>query len=270
MDEINNMEALDDTNVQELPGGEQNADEQAEDASQANAGQEAGGSSENQQDAENKAFLPIRYNHEDVTLTRDEAVKFAQLGKLYSDSGLDIGTVKPIYSKLDYVAALKGTTPEALVDNMIAEDERMFRQGLVEKFGEDSEELEILVQAHRDTQKQKYDEILKTRTETAENAAKEQQESLNSRLANEFLELQAEFPEIADFESVPKEVKEMAVKGNKDLLSAYLIHKNREDKKIATAKASDEAAKKSTTGSGASSEKLDDGVISALLSGIWN
>ncbi len=257
MDETNNMENLNDTNEQEVPGAEQKADEQSEGTNQAEGEQNAVEGSGNEQNAKDSAFLPIRYNHEDMTLSREEAVKFAQLGKLYSESGLDIGTVKPIYSKLDYIAALKGVTPEALVDGMIADDEAQFRQGLVEKFGEDTEELEILLQAHRDTQKQKYQKILETRTETEQNAAKEKQESLNSRLANEFLELQAEFPEIANFASVPPAVKEMAAKGM-DLMSAYLRFKHSEDKKVTAAKQTAESAQKASTGSGSSA--ADEGI----------
>ncbi len=266
MEEINNMESLTDTTPEAAPQGEpetQNPTENEGTPQPENPVAEGEEGSEQIPNAENEPFLPIQYNHESVELSKDEAVKLAQMGMKYQKS------VEPLYNKLDYIAALQGTTPEALVDEMISRDETQYRQGLVEKFGEDGDEIEILLQAYRESQKQKYEKVLNDRAEAEKNAATQQKESLESRLANEFAELKAEFPEIADFASVPPAVKEMAAKGM-DLMSAYLRYKYSEDKKVTAAKQAAESASKASTGSGASSEKQDDGTVSAMLKGIWS
>ncbi len=267
MDEVNNMEALKDTNEQGNQSAEQAEIEQPEGATQPEGEQNDGQGSENSEATEDAAFLPIRYNHEDMNLTRSEAVKYAQMGKLLSDSGLDISAVKPIYSKLDYFAATQGMSPEELIDNLISRDEERHHQELVEKFGEDGEELEILMQAYRERQKDKYDKILKDRIESEQRAETEKIESNNSRLANEFIELKKEFPELTDITSVPEQVKRMAVTGNKDLLSCFLLFKHNEEKAIAAANKTAEDAKKAGTGSGASAGFTTDNAFDAFLRG---
>lgn len=267
MEEQNNMGNLVDTNNQEVPGAEQTGNEVGEDTSQSETLQNDGKGSENQQNIEEDAFLKIRYNHEDMTLSREDTKKYAQLGKLYSESGLDIGTVKPIFSKLDYIAALKGTTPEALIDSIIENDEAQYRQGLIEKFGEYSEEFDILMQSYREGQKEKYNKILQDRAVAEQNSNQAKIESNNSRLANEFIVLQKEFPELTDIASVPKEVMERAVKENKDLMSCFLLHKYSEEKKINAANKTAEEAQKASTGSGSSADFTTDNAFNAFLRG---
>ena len=205
--------------------------------------------------------LDVKYNKEIRTLNREEAVDFAEQGIFYNN------TVKPLYNKLDYIAAQRGQTIEEVVDRLFAEDENSHRQELVDKFGEESGVIDDLMKVYREGQKQKYDKIVADRKEAAQRAETEKRESLEARLASEFAELKAEFPELAEFSQLPKEVKTDAANG-RDLMSAYLRYMHRENKKIAAAKSSEETAAKASTGAGSSTENIIDSVVDAFYSGL--
>lgn len=211
--------------------------------------------------AEPEFALDVKYNKEIKTLNREEAVDFAEQGIFYNN------TVKPLYNKLDYIAAQRGQTIEEVVDRLFAEDENSHRQELVNKFGEDSGVIDDLMKVYREGQKQKYDKIVADRKEAAQKAETEKRESLEARFASEFSELKAEFPELAEFSQLPKEVKTDAANG-RDLMSAYLRYMHRENKKIAAAKSSEETAAKASTGAGSSAENITDSVVDAFYSGL--
>lgn len=211
--------------------------------------------------AEPEFALDVKYNKEIRTLNREEAVDFAEQGIFYNN------TVKPLYNKLDYIAAQRGQTIEEVVDRLFAEDENSHRQELVEKFGEESGVIDDLMKVYREGQKQKYDKIVSDRKEAAEKAENEKRESLEARLASEFSELKAEFPELTEFSQLPKEVKTDAANG-RDLMSAYLRYMHRENKKIAAAKSSEETAAKATTGTASTAEDTTDSIDDAFIRGV--
>ena len=211
--------------------------------------------------AEPEFALDVKYNKEIRTLNREEAVDFAEQGIFYNN------TVKPLYNKLDYIAAQRGQTIEEVVDRLFAEDENSHRQELVNKFGEESGVIDDLMKVYREGQKQKYDKIVADRKEAAQKAETEKRESLEARLASEFSELKAEFPELAEFSQLPKEVKTDAANG-RDLMSAYLRYMHRENKKIAAAKSSEETAAKATTGTAGTAENTADTVDDAFFRGL--
>lgn len=219
-------------------------------------------SSENTGNAEPEFALEVQYNKASQTLTREQAKDYAEQGMFYSNK------IRPVFDKLDYVAAQRGQTIEEVVDGILAADESHHREELVDRFGEDSDVIDDLMRLYREGQKQKYDKIVSDRKAAAEKAETEQRASLEKRLADEFLELKTEFPELTEFSALPKEVKAEAAKG-RDLLSAFLRYRHGEEKKISAAKSAAETANKATTGSGDSAEQQSDGTISALLSGIW-
>ena len=256
MEENNIMETSADTIPQQEPSAEQEAEKATDAGAPQPTDEQATADSSENETAEEKETPPdfgleINYNHETRVLSRDDAAAYAQIGMKFKDSGIDIDTVKPLYNKLDYIAAQRGQTIEEVVDRLFAEDENSHRQELVNKFGEDSGVIDDLMKVYREGQKQKYDKIVADRKEAAQKAETEKRESLEARLASEFSELKAEFPELAEFSQLPKEVKIDAANG-RDLMSAYLRYTHRENKKIAAAKASEETAAKATTGTAAS------------------
>lgn len=214
--------------------------------------------SDNEGAAEPEFSLDVKYNKATRSLSRDEVVDFAKQGIFYND------TVKPLYNKLDYIAAQRGCTIPELVDGLLAGDEDNHRKELAETLGADNPVIEELMKVYRNEQKEKYEKVLSDRKSAEENAEKEKQISLEKRLAEEFAELKAEFPEIAEFSALPKEVKAEAAKG-RDLLSAYLRYTHNQNKKTAAAEAAEKAAAKASTGQASSPAQAEDSVVSAFL-----
>ena len=272
MEENNIMETSADTIPQQEPSAEQEAEKAADAGAPQPTEEQATADSSENETAEEKETPPdfgleINYNHETRVLSRDDAAAYAQIGIKFKDSGIDIDTIKPLYNKLDYIAAQRGQTIEEVVDRLFAEDENSHRQELVDKFGEESGVIDDLMKVYREGQKQKYDKIVSDRKEAAQKAENEKRESLEARLASEFSELKAEFPELAEFSQLPKEVKTDAANG-RDLMSAYLRYMHRENKKIAAAKSSEETAAKATTGTAGTAENTADTVDDAFFRGL--
>lgn len=187
------------------------------------------------QNADNTPFLSFRFNHEDKALTREEAVNAAQIGLKYG----------ALSEKLDRAAAIKGVNAESLLDSIINADREAYKASLAERLGEDGGEMiDRLMRVYDMEQAEKY----KKSVESREAEQKQSEQSLNERLAAEFLELKAEFPEFLEYGSLPAEVRRAAENG-KDLMSALLLHKHREKKAIAKAEQQAAAAAKATAGS---------------------
>lgn len=272
MEDNNIMENSADTIPQQEPSAEQEAEKVVvPGAPQPDDGQAAADSSENMQAEKPEAVpefgLEVNYNHETRVLSRDDAATYAQIGMKFKDSGINIDTVKPLYNKLDYIAAQRGCSIPELVDGLLAGDEDNHRKELAETLGADNPVIEELMKVYRSEQKEKYEKVLSDRKSAEENAEKEKQISLEKRLAEEFTELKAEFPEIAEFSALPKEVKAEAAKG-RDLLSAYLRYTHKENKKAAAAEQAEKAAAKASTGQAATPPaETEDSVVSAFLRG---
>ena len=272
MEENNIMETSADTIPQQEPSAEQEAEKAADAGAPQPTEEHATDDSSENETAEEKETPPdfgleINYNHETRVLSRDDAAAYAQIGMKFKDSGINIDTVKPLYNKLDYIAAQRGQTIEEVVDRLFAEDENSHRQELVDKFGEESGVIDDLMKVYREGQKQKYDKIVADRKEAAQKAERDKRESLEARLASEFSELKAEFPELAEFSQLPKEVKTDAANG-RDLMSAYLRFRHKEEKRIAAAKSSEETAAKATTGTAGTAENTADTVDDAFFRGL--
>ena len=71
-------------------------------------------------------------------------------------------------------------------------------------------------------------------------------DNINRRLAEEFLELQSEFPQIDEFGALPQWVKECSAKDGVPLKYAYALHACRQQAKITAAEAHQQAAAKAT------------------------
>lgn len=257
------LENVEDTTPQTEPSAEPTENLDAEGTPQPDAQPNGPESSEVEPNAELSAFLPVKVNHEERNLTREEATMYAQIGMGFKESGMDLNVIKPLYSKLDYIAAQRDCSIEDVIDGIISSDENAYRQSLVDKFGEDDGNLiEDCIQAYHNKQKAKYDKVLENR----KTATKQQTESLNAKIAADFLTVKAEFPEYAEFKDLPETVKKSALEGE-SLMSALLLHNHREGKKIAAQQQSAEKAAKSSTGTIADTPSGDDSIISALMRG---
>ena len=183
-------------------------------------------------------FLSVQYNHEDRPLTREETVDLVQIGLHH----------KALHQKLDYAAAISGTDVNALIDNIIKAPEEAHRKHLEELYGEGSDDVEIGMEIFRKKQGENYDKIVADRASAAKAATEEQEKSTQSRLAEEYIELKREIPDVPEYSQLPDEVIVEAAKGKRDLMSCYLRYQHRENQKIAAANATAQEAAKASAG----------------------
>ena len=200
-------------------------------------------------------FMTIQYNHEDRHLTQEEAVTLAQKGVAYDD----------MYKTVARAAALKGTDVKTFIKSFEKAQDDAYREELIAKYGEDDmETVDSLMELYN----QKKESTIKAAEEAEAQKQKEQQTTLESRLADEFIRLQQEFPEAEKFEALPKSVVSAAAKGQ-DLLSAYLLYQHTENKKAEAAKKTAEAAKNASGGSMSSTPETSSSISEAFIRGLY-
>ena len=186
-------------------------------------------------------FLSVRYNHEDRELTQAEAQSYAQRGI----------QAEPIMADLRYLAAQDGhKSVKEFIDALksSAENSRLenIRSQLVDDENED------LAQAILAAELSKLKDAAGVIEADEQKAFAAEYEGEHERLADEFIALQKEFPELKEFKDVSKTVLQMAQKEKISLLDAQLRFKHAENKKIKQAEMSAAAAAQSSTGSMAS------------------
>lgn len=206
------------------------------------SGNDSAGNAVNETAAPPVPFLEIKYNHESKGLTREEAATLAQKGMHYEG----------LYQNLERIADLKGVTVKELINGFETEQDEAYRRELAEKFGNDEETINIMMEHYQAEKGKKIDAAKNKRLQDEATA----EQNINTRLANEFIELQKEFPELQEFADLPESVRRAAAEGM-DLTHAYLLHQHRENKKIAAAKASEEAAAAKSAGSMADNHSAD-------------
>lgn len=206
-------------------------------------------------------FLSVQFNHQNRDMTKEQAVEFAQKGLLYEK-------IRPVYHKLDYLAAQQNTNVAALVDGLVSAAEAAYRQSLVQKFGDDAQVVEDLMTLYRSRNQEKYNRLLADREAADAQTAAAEQTAREGRLAEQFLALQKEFPEIKDFSALPKAVVRRAAEGKADLTAAYLLHRHRQEQKIAAAEARAAEQAKKSTGSVQSAEYTEAAAVDAFIRGV--
>lgn len=267
MEETGTMEALQEGTIPNAEGtneaAEVNDDAAAPQAAELDT-EQSEQSVNNQDEQENGSgsedYLSVTVNHEERTLNRDEAIRYAQLGlqKEYLD---------PFIAKIDYLAAVQGLTREEYIEGQLKQQEDTMRQSIIDKFGNDENTIKEMMDFKKQKHKEAYENMLARQKEEEKNT----KEAAETRLAGEFAELVKEFPELEgkSFKDLPAEVKKAGFGGEK-LLSAYLYHKHSEGKKIAEATAAAEEAAKKSAGSMQGTDT--DGKTEAerqYLNGLW-
>ena len=205
-------------------------------------------------DTASAPFLSVRYNHEDRELTLAEAQSYAQRGI----------QAEPIMADLRYLAAQDGyKSVKDFIENLksSAEASRLenLRGQLVD---EGNEELLNSILA---AETAKFKNAAGVIEEDEKKAFASEYESEHSRLADEFIALNKEFPDLKEFKDVPKQVLQLAQKEKITLLDAQLRFNHAENKKIKQAEMSSAAAAESSTGSMASNDvSTSNSVLDAL------
>lgn len=195
---------------------------------------QGGESAAEQEETPAEPFLEIQYNHEKRGLSRDEAAALAQKGIHYE------GT----YNALERFATLKGVTVDEFISGLEKAEDEAYRNSLMEKFGGDEDTVNQMMELYNIKKQQTLDNANKNK----QAAAEAEEQSVNARIADEFVKMKAEFPELTEFGALPKEVRQAAFEG-KALAWAYLEHKHKEATKIAAAESAEQKAAKKSTGS---------------------
>lgn len=205
-------------------------------------------------------FLSLLHNHEIWDFNREETVDYVQTG-IYA---------KPILADLRYLAAQEGhKSVKELVENLkkTAHNTRLdnIRSQLVDDADED------MLNAILSAEMQKFKDAAGVIEADERKAFESEYENEHQRLADEFISLQKEFPELKEFKDVPKSVLQMAQKEKISLLDAQLRFNHAENKKIKQAEQSSAAASESSTGSMQSSaDDATSSILDAMRKGIWS
>jgi len=178
-----------------------------------------------------EAYLTTVFNHQPRQFGRDEAEQLVQIG-LYS---------KPHIDRLKYLARLSGENGvKELLNRLIDEGEQKLATDISGKVSDPNLAKQIADEQIAKLRGTQSDDEEKA----SEQAAKD---NINHRLAEEFLELQREFPQAQDFGALPDWVKECSAIEGVPLKYAYAMHVCKEQAKISAAESTQRAAANSAT-----------------------
>lgn len=242
--EEQNEELLDDTADNEAKADDtstngDDGNEPPEGESETNVNNATGNGAEGSLD-NNDSFIDIEFSDGVRSLSRDEATAYILRGS----------ELEGLHKKLDYLASVNGKSVDEYLEELLKNREDAYRRELETKVTDEST-IDDLMEVYRTREKEKYNEVLLGR-KNAEEAAKVTREN---QIADSFIELQKEFPEITEYKLLPEEVRRSAAKGE-NLLSAYLLHMHKEQKAVKKAEETAAAAKAASSGS-VSTEKAD-------------
>ena len=196
--------------------------------------------------------IPVRYNHESRELTLEEAQVLAQ-------KGLKFDELSPTLDKIRYLAAANQKSVQEMVDALVDGQDKQLYQSILEECGGNEALAKRLYEAEKDKWSARYANV---REEEAK-APEKDREGLTERLANEFVELKAEFPDVAELD--------MAVNKGISLTDAYLRYQHANARKASAAKAAQEAASKASPGpQAAGAGETANPTIEAMMAGVWN
>lgn len=188
---------------------------------------------------EQPAFsLPVRFNHKNHNLTTEQATAYAQMGMKYEAEAEQ-------RDKLARLAAGTGKTVAEMIDMLAASQDKLLRQQLLERCNGDQEKADLLMEKEIARRNAAYDEAKRQRIASEESEAK----AVTDRLAEQFVELQKEFPELTAFDGLPQEVVDTALDKDIHLLDAYLRYQRKEDRRVEQNRAASAAAAKASAGS---------------------
>ena len=157
----------------------------------------------------------VRFNHQDMVLSPDEAVEYAQ-------KGMKLETLQPILKELNYLAYLRGKNPHDTIREFIELDEKIKECELQEQFKDDESAYLDALRKYKDANDLKRKELFSEGDKVRDLKAKS--------ICDGFFLLKEKCPEIDSFEKIPAEVLKNAE--NENLLTAYLQFFHDEKMKI--------------------------------------
>lgn len=244
--------------------GTQVTDTASQESGEETNGSEGGTATQNTEEEENEeeSGLDVRFNHQDVKLSREDAVKFAQMG-------MKLEKLNPVLSKIDFLASVSNKTREEFIEELFNQYESGIEKNLRESFTGDENILADLIALEKNKHKEAYENMLKRNRTAEEEAEKQAVEAVETRIAGEYTELIKEFPELEgkEFRDLPASVKKAAYSGTA-LMTAYLLHQHNEQRKAQAAEKATEKQNKASVGSMSGGEGISSADID-FLKGLW-
>ncbi len=157
----------------------------------------------------------VRFNHQDMILSPEEAVEYAQ-------KGLKLESLKPMIDELNYLAYLRGKSPDDTIREFIDLENKIKEAELKEQFKDDENAFTSALRQYKDANELKRKELFCGGSKIKE---------LNEKsLCDGFFKLKEKCPEIDSFDKIPTDVLKNA--GKEDLLLSYLQFFHDEQMKI--------------------------------------
>ncbi len=203
-------------------------------------------------------FTPV-YNGEVREIRASDTQEITTLLQL----GMKQRDFLPVHEKLRQLAHESGAkSVTEFVNNAFERNEQKHREEAIANFGQEQGE------KFYEFQKSERSKAFARFQEEEQAAQKKAVDDRNAQLAEQFIEMNAVYPEYASFKDVPKEVVELSFAKNIPLLDAMTRFKREEDRKVAAASATAQKAAQATTGAMSSAADVgQSSVLSAFLSG---
>ena len=218
---------------------------------------------------ENADEFVLRYNHEDLSVTKEEAKRLAQIGMHYDKLGKSYGEdVKSVMADLEYFAVLQNKSIKEVVTEMVNGIENSYRQELIEELGEGHPLIEEMMELRKSKNMKAYEDYKGQKSIKEQQAAAEAEQAVTTKLATQFEEISKSYPEYKTMADVPDVVYKQALKSG-DLEKELLRYQLAQEKVIKETTQNEEKNKKENIGSISTGGKVEDSAISEMLKGVW-
>ncbi len=203
--------------------------------------------------------VPVKYNKQYRELTPEEAGIYAQKGMKYD-------ALEPDLAKLKQLAALSGRSLSQVIDGIYRANQELEKQDCMRLAGGNPQAAAELLEARNLKGGRAYEALL----EAERKASETERAATGSRLADEFIQLQRECPEIGSLDDLPDSVLEAAARKETPLMLEYLLYRRREENSLRRAKEDGAAARTAAAGSLRDlSGDSQSPAFSAMLDGLW-
>ena len=248
---VANSEENEDTTTMDTGNETEKTTENAENLNEsAEETQEESEDGENETDEESTESDEIINFGDGVEFSRSEALKLINQGQKFNENAENLELLDMIAAASSKADGINySDVSEFVVSLKSAIDDSLYQECLNDTDG-DEEIAKELFEARKAKRDKHYSEILANRQAQREEKNKEK----TQRVADEFLDLQKEFPEFASYADLPKEVKEYAQKNDVSLLSAKLLIDHRNKRAAEKVNAQAENNRKNELGSFSSSD----------------
>lgn len=271
-----NSEAMQDTSQQDTDENSQNQENKKQDnaksdknnstlsenSAQSDEADENGSADESADNTDNKVFLTL----DGENITAEQAKGLVKAGRDYQAKN------QPILDKIDMIMTSSkkndGTEYQSVdefVDSLLTAIDNSLMSECLDDAGGNEKIADELFKSRKAERESKYKTILENR-KTAE---QDKEKEVTKRVADEFENLQKEFPEIKTYAELPTEIKKYASENNVSLLSAKLLYDHKNRMASNKQKETENNNSQSNIGPQNSSEKAGSSpVIEAMLNGI--